>query len=82
VILYRLVEEGGDWDRRTRLKDYEAYYLITLRKFDEAAKLLLETLSTFNATELMSLGAYVQLTTICALVALERYVCASDVVVV
>jgi hypothetical protein len=35
IFLVRLVEEGGDWDRRTRLKDYEAYYLVTHRKFQE-----------------------------------------------
>ena len=48
-----VVEEGGDWDRRTRLKDYEAYYLVTQRKFEEAANLFLETMTTFNATELV-----------------------------
>lgn len=27
----KLNETGGDWDRRNRLKVYEAYYLLTIR---------------------------------------------------
>lgn len=67
-----LVEKGGDWDRRNRLKDYEAFYLVSLRRFGEAAELLIETLSTYNASELMPFDEFVPFTALCALVSLER----------
>lgn len=31
----RLNDLGGDWDRRNRLKVYEAYYLLTVRDLKE-----------------------------------------------
>jgi len=31
--IFSLIESGGDWDRRNRLKVYEAYYLVSLRDF-------------------------------------------------
>jgi 26S proteasome regulatory subunit N7 len=46
-----LIEKGGDWDRRNRLKVYSAIHFLGIRKFKEAADLLLESLSTFTATE-------------------------------
>ena len=29
----KLIDEGGDWDRRNRLKVYEGLYCITIRDF-------------------------------------------------
>jgi len=49
-----MIEEGGDWDRRNRLKVYEAYYLMSIRQFPTAAKLFIDTLATFNSEELFS----------------------------
>ena len=37
----RLVEEGGDWDRRNRLKVYRAVLHLSSREFSKAAELLL-----------------------------------------
>lgn len=67
-----LVEHGGDWDRRNRLKVYEAVHLLAQRRFDLAAPLLLETLSTFNAAELMPFDEFVRTTALAALLHLER----------
>ena len=50
----KLVESGGDWDKRNRLKCYEALYLITIRDMEKAAALLLSCTQTFTATELCS----------------------------
>lgn len=50
----RLIDEGGDWDRRNRLKVYEGCYLLMARDFKKAAKLFQESVATFTATELMS----------------------------
>jgi 26S proteasome regulatory subunit N7 len=48
-----LIDEGGDWDRRNRLKVYEGCYLLMARDFKKAAKLFQESVATFTATELM-----------------------------
>ena len=29
----KLIDEGGDWDRRNRLKVYEGLYCLTIRNF-------------------------------------------------
>ena len=39
--LSRLIDKGGDWDRRTRLKVYESRHLISKRQFEEAADLVI-----------------------------------------
>ncbi|KAF4319740.1 hypothetical protein BBO99_00006146 [Phytophthora kernoviae] len=48
-----LIDEGGDWDRRNRLKVYEGCYLLMARDFKPASKLFQESVATFTATELM-----------------------------
>lgn len=50
----RLVELGGDWDRRNRLKVYEAHYFLLSRDIKQAAKLFLDCIATFTCTELCS----------------------------
>ncbi|EGD96820.1 proteasome regulatory particle [Trichophyton tonsurans CBS 112818] len=49
-----LVESGGDWDRRNRLKAYKGLHLLTIRNYNLAAPLLLDSLSTFTSYELCS----------------------------
>ncbi|POS81726.1 hypothetical protein EPUL_006390, partial [Erysiphe pulchra] len=48
----QLVESGGDWDRRNRLKAYTGLHLLTIRAHGLAAAPLLDSLSTFTSTEL------------------------------
>ncbi|CEG47037.1 26s proteasome non-atpase regulatory subunit 6 [Plasmopara halstedii] len=48
-----LIDEGGDWDRRNRLKVYEGCYLLMARNFKRASLLFQESVATFTATELM-----------------------------
>lgn len=48
-----LIDEGGDWDRRNRLKVYEGCYLMMARDLKRAARLFQESVATFTATELM-----------------------------
>jgi 26S proteasome regulatory subunit N7 len=68
----QLIEQGGDWDRRNRLKVYEAVHLLAQRRFELAAPLLLETLSTYNAAELMPFDDFVRVAALAALLHLER----------
>lgn len=53
MISWSLIEEGGDWDRRNRLKVYEGVYSMAVRDFKKAATLFLDTISTFTSYELM-----------------------------
>ncbi len=67
-----LVKEGGDWDRRNRLKVYEGLYLLTLRDFKEAATLLLDSLATFTCTEILDYKDYIGYTILAAMITLSR----------
>mmetsp|Transcript_71374 Transcript_71374/g.118611 ORF Transcript_71374/g.118611 Transcript_71374/m.118611 type:complete len:388 (+) Transcript_71374:51-1214(+) len=67
-----LLEDGGDWERRNRLKVYEAVYLISVRNFKKAAALLLDSIATFTASELISYNTFVMYTVLTSLLALPR----------
>jgi 26S proteasome regulatory subunit N7 len=67
-----LVDEGGDWDRRNRLKAYEGTYLLSIRDFKPAAQLFLDSLSTFTSTELMSYRDFVKYAVLVGMISLQR----------
>eukprot|EP00049_Salpingoeca_infusionum_P012407 m.227112 g.227112 ORF g.227112 m.227112 type:complete len:396 (+) comp15174_c0_seq3:172-1359(+) len=67
-----LLEEGGDWERRNRLKVYRGMYAITVRDFSKAASLLLDTVSTFTCTELLTYQHFIGLTVLVSLISLDR----------
>ena len=67
-----LVDEGGDWDRRNRMKVYQGLRAMSIRDFKSAAELFLETVATFTSYELMDYQKFVTYTVLCSLVALER----------
>ena len=68
----RLADDGGDWDRRNRLKAYTGLYNLSIRNFKAGAELLLDTLSTFAATELMTYEEFITLCVISGVLTLER----------
>eukprot|EP01130_Rhizamoeba_saxonica_P001989 TRINITY_DN11800_c0_g1_i1.p1 TRINITY_DN11800_c0_g1~~TRINITY_DN11800_c0_g1_i1.p1 ORF type:complete len:416 (+),score=79.22 TRINITY_DN11800_c0_g1_i1:64-1248(+) len=67
-----MIEEGGDWDRKNRLKVYEAYYFLTIREFIKASELFLDSLATFTSYELFSYEENVYYTVLSALYSLPR----------
>lgn len=67
-----LIEEGGDWDRRNRLKVYEGMYKISIRDFKGAVDNLLDTLATFTSTELMDYKDFVKYAVLAAALTLKR----------
>ena len=71
-ILFRLIDEGGDWDRRNRLKVYNGLHLISIRQFKRGGELFSDALSTFTATELLPYNDFVALTVIANALALSR----------
>ena len=68
----RLIELGGDWDRRNRLKVYSGLYAMSVRDFKEAANNFLDTVSTFTSYELMDYHTFIKYTIISSMMALDR----------
>ncbi|XP_076175550.1 regulatory particle non-ATPase 7 [Ptiloglossa arizonensis] len=67
-----LIEEGGDWDRRNRLKVYQGTYCIAVRDFKGAANFFLDTISTFTSYELMDYNTFVRYTVYLSMISLPR----------
>jgi len=72
MFVVRLIDEGGDWDRRNRLKVYRGTYCMAVRDFKQAASLFLDTVATFTSYELMDYKAFVTYTVFCSMIALSR----------
>ena len=51
---YSLLEKGGDWERKNKLKVYEGIYCLIIRDFKKASSLFVEGIPTFNCPEIMS----------------------------
>lgn len=75
----KLIDEGGDWDRRNRLKVYEGLYAVTIRDFKRAATLFLGAVSTFTSYELMEYPVFIRYTVLTAMVALPRHQLHTDI---
>jgi 26S proteasome regulatory subunit N7 len=67
-----LVETGGDWDRRNRLKAYEGLHMLTVRSHSAAAPFLLDSLSTFTSYELCTYSSLVVYSVLAGAVSLKR----------
>jgi 26S proteasome regulatory subunit N7 len=75
-----LIEEGGDWDRRNRLKVYEAFHLMSTRNFSGATTLYLEALASFSAEELFEFKTLVYYVVVCGVLSLDRVLLKQKVV--
>lgn len=69
---YSMVNETTDWDRKNRLKVYDALYSLSIRDFKKAANQLLDTISTFTAVELLDYQEYIFYTVVMCVVSLDR----------
>ena len=69
---HKLLEEGGDWDRRNRLKVYEGLFSLSVRDFAKSAELLLSSVATFTTYELFSYAQFINYTVLVAIIALDR----------
>lgn len=67
-----LLDQGGDWERRNRLKVYEAAHLMSIRQFSQAATLLLDSIATFTATEICSYERFIFYVVLTAQLSLDR----------
>lgn len=53
---HELVDKGGDWRSRNKLKAYEAIYCLAVRDYSRAADLFIDCVSTFESYELVDFG--------------------------
>jgi 26S proteasome regulatory subunit N7 len=67
-----LIEKGGDWDRRNRLKVYKGIFLISKRQFKESVDFMLDTLATFTSSEFMEYRDFVRYAVLTASLILSR----------
>ncbi|KZW00236.1 PCI-domain-containing protein [Exidia glandulosa HHB12029] len=67
-----LIEEGGDWDRRNRLKVYQGLHMLSIRSFKRGGELFIDALSTFTANELLEYNDFVTLCVIVNTLTLKR----------
>ncbi|XP_078444615.1 26S proteasome regulatory subunit Rpn7 [Wolffia australiana] len=67
-----LFEEGGDWERKNRLKVYEGLFCLSTRNFKKAAELFLGSISTFTTYELFSYDTFVFYTVLASVISLDR----------
>lgn len=68
----KLAEDGGDWDRRNRLKVYNALTKLLARDIKEAASLLIDCVATFSCAELCPYPEFVVYTIISNILYLPR----------
>ena len=69
---HSLIKAGGDWERKNRLKVYEALSFCARRNFLPASELFISTLSTYTATELMPYDEFVYRSVVLAVLSLAR----------
>ncbi|XP_072950187.1 26S proteasome non-ATPase regulatory subunit 6-like isoform X1 [Typha angustifolia] len=67
-----LFEEGGDWERKNRLKVYEGLYCMSTRNFKRAANLFLDSISTFTTYELFPYDTFIFYTVLASIISLDR----------
>ena len=67
-----LFEEGGDWERKNRLKVYEGLYYMSTRNFKKAADLFLDSISTFTTYELFPYDTFIFYTVLASIISLDR----------
>ena len=67
-----LLKEGGDWEKKNRLKVYEGLYLIFIRNFKKAGKNFLEALMTFTSYELFDFKTFVFYTAVINIISVDR----------
>ncbi|KAF2590826.1 hypothetical protein F2Q70_00039649 [Brassica cretica] len=68
----KLFEEGGDWERKNRLKVYEGLYCMSTRNFKKAASLFLDSISTFTTYEIFPYETFIFYTVLTSIITLDR----------
>ncbi len=67
-----LKSEGGDWEKKNRLKVYEGLYFVLNKNFKDAGKNFLDALMTFTSYELFDFKTFVFYTAITNIITVDR----------
>jgi 26S proteasome regulatory subunit N7 len=67
-----LKEEGGDWEKKNKLKVYEGLNFILNKNFKDAGKNFLDALMTFTSYELFDFKTFVFYTAITNIITVDR----------
>lgn len=67
-----LVQEGGDWEMKNKLKVYEGLYMILIRNYKEASDLLTSSIATFTCEDLIDFKMFVFYCVLSSLVSQDR----------
>ncbi|RXH96110.1 hypothetical protein DVH24_008610 [Malus domestica] len=68
-----LFEEGGDWERKNRLKVYEGLYCMSTRNFKKAADFFLDSISTFTTYGIFPCDIFILYTVLTSIISLDRF---------
>lgn len=71
-ICKKNLKDGGDWEKRNKMKVYEGLYHILTRDFKEAGKLFIDALMTFTSYELFEYKDFVFYTAMCNIITVDR----------
>jgi len=69
---YKLLEKGGDWERKNKLKVYEGIYCLIVRDFEAASKFFVYVIPTFNCPEIMSYEQVVTYSVLTSILYMDR----------
>lgn len=69
---HELIDQGGDWDKRNKLKIFEGVYAMIVQDFKRAADLFVSSVATFTCVELLDYKQFIFYTVVMALVTLDR----------
>lgn len=68
----KLLEEGGDWERKNRLRVYEGIYCLLTRNLKRTSELFLDSISTFNSPDIITYARVVKYTVLTSLISVGR----------
>lgn len=68
----KLLEEGGDWERKNKLKVYDGIYMLMIRDFKNCSTLFLDTVQTFSCPEVIPFKDLIFYTVVVSMVSLPR----------
>eukprot|EP00579_Thalassiosira_antarctica_P000561 CAMPEP_0201875002 /NCGR_PEP_ID=MMETSP0902-20130614/7105_1 /ASSEMBLY_ACC=CAM_ASM_000551 /TAXON_ID=420261 /ORGANISM="Thalassiosira antarctica, Strain CCMP982" /LENGTH=476 /DNA_ID=CAMNT_0048401971 /DNA_START=163 /DNA_END=1593 /DNA_ORIENTATION=- len=68
----KAIANGGDWDRRNRLKVYQALSFLLVRDVEAASKLLVEGIATFSCAEMCGYPEFITYAIVTNLLFLKR----------
>eukprot|EP00798_Chlamydomonas_sp_ICE-L_P025811 gene25811-11486_t len=68
----QLCSDGGDWERKNKLKVYQGVFAMQTRDFKLSANLFLDSIATFTATELFPYTRVIFYAVVISMLALDR----------